>query len=162
MSNEEIKHESEGETIPSVRTMRGWLTLQRIVAIAMIVVNAIPMVFILKQFIPPLAIANVLFIIVLLLTWLRPRAGAIGIGVLSVLWMLLNLVNFSQVIPDITRPSETLFFLVTIAHLLLPVAGIVGFIGVLKSASDKIAYRTLGIIGAVMIGSLVFSLLVSL
>ena len=139
-----------------------WLTLQRTVAAAMIVVVAIPQVVIVQEFIPPLAVVGVLFAVALVLTWLRPRAAAVGVGVLAGLWMLLNLANFSQVIVDLVQPSATLFFMVTLAMLVLGIAGFVGLIGVLRGASGRIAVRTLQAGGAVLFGGLLLSLLASL
>lgn len=139
-----------------------WLALQRAVAIGMIVVLAAPMVLIARTFIPPLAIAGTLFAVALVLTWVRPRASAITIGLFASLWLLFQLLNLPQVVPDLTRPSATLFFLITVAMLVFGIAGLVGLVGVLRRLSGRIAVRTLQAVGAVMIGSVVFSLLAGL
>lgn len=139
-----------------------WLTLQRTVAAAMIVVVAVPQVVIVQEFIPQLTIAGVLFAVALALTWLRPRAAAVGVGVLAGLWMLLNLANFSQVVVDLVRPSATLFFMLTLTMLVLGVAGLVGLVGVVRRTSGRLAVRTLQAGGAVLFGGLLLSLLTGL
>lgn len=139
-----------------------WLTLQRVVAGGMLVVLATPMVVVLQRFIPPLAIAGVLFAVALGGTWLRPRAGAIGVGVLAGLWLLLQVANYTLVLADLTRPSETLFFMVTLGMLVVPAAGLVGLVGVLRGASGRIAVRTLQVVGVAMLGGLAVSLLAGL
>ena len=125
----------EGEepvrTTTQIEDVARWLTLQRIVAVGMIAVLAAPMVLIAQQFIPPLAITGLLFTVTLALTWVRPRAGAIGIGVLSGLWLLLQLVNYSLVIPDLVRPSATVSFFITLGMLVFGIAGVVGLVGVI-------------------------------
>lgn len=136
-----------------------WLLLLRTVAVGMIIVLAIPMVAILHQFIPPLGIAGLLFALMLVLTWLRPRIGAIGIGVLSGFWLFTQLVNLSQVIPDLTRPSVTFQFIVTVGMIVFSVAGLIGLVGVLREIPGHIARRTTQAIGVIMLGSLIFSVL---
>lgn len=96
---------------------------------------------------------------VLTLTWLRPRTGAIGVGVLAGLWLLLQLANLSMVIPDLTRPSATLFFLITLGML---VFGVAGLVGVLRRASGRIAVRTLQALFAEMLADGILSLLAGL
>lgn len=139
-----------------------WLLLQRVVAVGMIVVLATPMVVVLRQFIPPLAVATTLFAVALALTWFRPRAGAIGVGVLAGLWLLLQLANLSMVIPDLTRPSATLFFLITLGMIAFGVAGLVGLVGVLRRGSGRIAVRTVQLLAAVMLAGGALSLLTRL
>jgi hypothetical protein len=157
---------SEDQTTKTTTQAEGmdarWLTLQRTVAAAMIVVVAIPQVVIVQEFIPPLAIVGVLFVVALAFTWLRPRAAAVGVGALAGLWLLLNLANVSQVIVDLVRPSATLFFMVTLAMLVLGVAGLVGLVGVVRRTSGRLAVRTLQAGGAVLLGGLLLSLLADL
>lgn len=139
-----------------------WLNLHRTVAVGMIVVLAAPMVVVLRQLVPPLAVASVLFAVALAITWPRPRAGAIGVGVLAGLWLLLQLANLPRVIPDLTRPSATLSFLITLGMLVVPATGLVGLVGVLRHASGRTAVRTLQAAGAVLAGGVVLGLLAGL
>lgn len=139
-----------------------WVTLQRAVAIAMLVILAAPMVLIAQQIIPPLIVAGVLFAVALGLTWLRPRTGAIVVGVLAGLWLLLQLANFSLVISDLTQPSAMVSFLITLGMLVFGIAGVVGLAGVLRRMSGRIATRTLQASGAAMLGGLLLGLLASL
>jgi hypothetical protein len=139
-----------------------WLTLQRIVAVGMIAVLSAPMILITQQFIPPLAVTGLLFTVTLVLTWVRPKAGAIGIGVLSGLWLLLQLANYSLVIPDLVRPSATVSFFITLGMLVFGIAGVAGLVGVVRRMSGRIAIRTLQVVGIVLLGGFVLSLLVNL
>lgn len=139
-----------------------WVTLQRAVAVCMIVILAIPMVVFLERFVPPLGVASILFGLAFALTWIRPRIGAIGIGVLSALWLLTQVANYPRVIPDLTRPSETPFFFITIGMLVFSIAGVVGLIGVLRTSPGHIAVRTLQIAGIILVGSLLLSVLMNL
>ncbi|WP_227377963.1 hypothetical protein [Haladaptatus halobius] len=136
-----------------------WLTLQRAVALGMVIVVLIPMVIVLQQVIPPLAVAGVLFGTAFALTWRRPRAAALAIGVVSVLWLLFQLANFSQVFSILTLPSETLFFLATLSTLVLPIAGLVGLLGLVMELSDTLAIRTLQATGIVLLGGIAVALL---
>lgn len=136
-----------------------WLTLQRAVAIGMVIVVLIPMVIVLQQIIPPLAVAGVLFSTSFALTWFRPRAAALAIGVISALWLLFQLANFPQVLSILTLPSETLFFFATLSTLVLPIAGLVGLIGLVMDLSDTLAIRTLQATGIVLLGGIVVALL---
>ncbi|GAA5064010.1 hypothetical protein ACFFQF_18175 [Haladaptatus pallidirubidus] len=136
-----------------------WLTLQRAVAIGMVIVVLIPMVIVLQQVIPPLAVAGVLFGTAFVFTWLRPRAAALAIGVVSVLWLLFQLSNFSQVFSILTLPSETLFFLATLSTLVLPIAGLVGLLGLVMELSDTLAIRTLQATGIVLLCGIAVALL---
>ncbi len=136
-----------------------WLTLQRAVAVGMVVVVLIPMVVVLQQVIPPLAVAGVLFAGAFILTWLHPHAGALGVGGLSGLWLLWQLVNLPQVLPVLTQPSEAVFFLATLSTLVLPIAGLVGFVGLMTDLSDTFAIRTLQATGITLLGGIALALL---
>lgn len=136
-----------------------WLTLQRAVAVGMVVVVLLPMVVVLKQVIPPLAVAGVLFAGAFILTWLRPRAGALGIGGLSGLWLLWQSINLPQVLPVLMRPSEAVFFLATLSTFVLPIAGLVGFVGLMTDLSDTFAIRTLQATGITLLGGIALALL---
>lgn len=121
---------------PPARTTTGldrrWSTLQRTVALGMIFVLLVPMVFIARGFIAPLAVALVLFAVPLALSPFRPRASAIAIGAVSALWLVMQLANLPRVLPDLLRPHETLTFAVTAAMLVLPLAGVVGLVATLR------------------------------
>ncbi len=136
-----------------------WLTLQRAVAVGMVVFVLIPMVVVLQQVIPPLAVAGVLFAGAFILTWLRPRAGALGVGGLSGLWLLWQSVNLQQVLLVLTRPSEAVFFLATLSTLVLPIAGLVGLVGLMTDLSDTFAIRTLQATGITLLGGIALALL---
>lgn len=94
---------------------RRWLTLQRSVAAAMILLFAGVMAGIQQTLIPPLAVAGLLFAVPLGLTGTWPRASAIGIGAVSTVWLLLQVVNWQQVAPDLARPDVTILFTPTVA-----------------------------------------------
>lgn len=136
-----------------------WITLQRVVAAAMIVTVSAPMVLVVGDIIPPLLIAGVLFAGGLALTWSRPRAGTIAVGVLTGVWMLLVLANPVLATDDLARPSMTVFFMMSLGMIVLPVVGLVGLVGVLRRASGRIAVRTLQALGIVLLGGLVLSVL---
>lgn len=115
-----------------VRIVRRWARFQAGVAGGMIVVLALPMVAISRAFLPPLAIAVALFAIPLGLMTVRPRASAIAVGVLSAVWLLLQLANLPRVAPDLMRPEATLNFLVTLGMVVLPLAGVAGLVGTVR------------------------------
>lgn len=150
---------TEPERSPvAVDTIDGrWVTLQRTVAVCMVVVLALPMVLFLEQFVPPLGVVSMLFALAFVLTWVRPRAGAIGIGVLSGFWLVTQVANYSLVIPDLMRPSETRFFLITLGMIVFSTAGVVGLVGAVRAFPGHIAVRTLQAVGVILVGSVTFS-----
>ena len=138
-----------------------WVTLQGSVAAGMILVLILPMAFIVRAFIPPLAIAVGLFAIPLALMPSRPRASAIAVGVFSAAWLLLQLMNLEMVIPDLLRPEATLQFIAALGMLVLPLTGVVGLLGTTFRAPETMATRVLrasaiilvvGVLGASGIG----------
>lgn len=139
-----------------------WITLQRAVAICMIIVLAIPMIVFVEQVIPPLGIASILFGLAFVGTWIRPREAAIGIGIVSSFWLVTQVANYQQVVPDLLRPEQSLFFLTAVGMIAFSAAGVIGLIGVVKSISGNVAIRTLQMVGLIMVGSLLFSILSSL
>lgn len=138
-----------------------WLTLQRTVAVAMIVVLATPMVVVLQRLVPMLAAMGGLFAVSLGLTWIRPRTGAIGVGVLATVWLVLQLSNYSLVVTDLIRPSATLSFMISLGMVVVPTIGLIGLLGVLRHASGQFATRTLQAGGIVLLGGGLLSLLAS-
>ncbi len=157
----DTKTEETAQTVAESQDAQ-WLTLQRAVAAGMIVVLATPMVAVRQQLFPPLVVTGALFAVMLGLTWLRPRVAAGSIGVLAGLWLLLQFANLALVIPDLARPSATLPFMITLGMLVVPAAGLVGLIGVLRRASGRIAERTLQAGVTAMLCGLIVSLLAGL
>lgn len=136
-----------------------WLLLQRTVAAAMIVTLLSPMLVVVQRLIPPLAVPAVLFALLLALTTWRPRGSAIAIGSLSGVWLLLQVANLSRVVPDLLRPEDTIGFVITVAMLVVPVAGGVGLVGMLRRASGRFASATLatagGLLGSALLGGVI-------
>lgn len=128
----------------------------------MIVVLVIPMVLFFERVIPPLGIASALFGLAFIGTWIRPREAGISVGIFSALWMVGQIVNYQQVVPDLLRPEQSLFFMITVGMIVFCAAGIIGLVGLLKIISGTIAIRTLQIGGLIMVGSLLLSILVRL
>jgi plastocyanin len=120
-----------------------WLMLQRSVAIGMIVAFAAVMGLVAQAVVPPLAIGAIAFALPLVLMRSRPKGAAIAIGVLSVLWVLFTLPVPGAVIDDLLQPEEVVEFMVTLALLVLPLAGVVGLIGILRRSAAVIATRTM-------------------
>lgn len=139
-----------------------WVTLQRSVAVGMIVVLAAPMVLVASRVIPPLLVPAGLFALGLGITWLRPRGGAIGIGVLSALWLVSQILNVSRVLPELTRPSATVPFLITLGMVTIPAAGAAGLAGALRRASGHVAVRTLQALSAILAVGVVVAVVAAL
>lgn len=81
----------------------------------------------------------------------KVEKGAIGVGILAGLWLMLQMANLSMVVPDLTRPSATLFFLITLGMIAFGVADLVGLVGVLRRAPGRIAVRTVQLLDIVML-----------
>lgn len=100
-----------------------WLPVQQGVAVTIFVTFAAFQLIVNRTVIPPLAIVMVLFLIAGLTTLRRPRAGAIAVGVLS----LLSLLAF---IPDIVRdlrdPASAFTFVLTGTATVAVVIGTIG------------------------------------
>lgn len=118
---------------------RRWVRLQRLVAAGEIVVFAAIMLFVRGQFIPPLAIASVLFASTAAVTLAAPRAGTIAVGLVSALWLGLNMAFASQVIPDLLAIGVTQIFVPTFAMNVLAAAGVIGLAGALRRAGGTVA-----------------------
>lgn len=129
----------------------GWVTVQRFVAGALIATFVYIMAFVAQAFVGPLAAFAAVFAIPLALTWWRRRGPAIAIGVLAAIWLLLQIVNASQVLPDLTDPAATGSFIGTFPQVVVPIAGIVGLVGLVRRASATTATRTLQVTGAVLV-----------
>lgn len=119
----------------------GWVTLLRSVAAAMILTYGFVMVFLARSLVPPLAVGAALFAVALVATLVRPRGAAIAVGVLSVVWLVLDLANAPQVVAGLLRPSTPLQFIPPFAFVLVPLTGTVGLIGLLTRARDDLAGR---------------------
>ncbi len=120
---------------------RRWFRLQGSVATGMILA-LITMMAISQEFIRPFAVEIALFGIPLALMRARPRAAAIWIGIVSALRALFSLLN-PTLVDDLTYPADTGLFIVTVAMVVLPLAGVIGLVGVLRRASGRAADRTL-------------------
>ncbi|MBA2528680.1 MAG: cupredoxin domain-containing protein [Euzebyales bacterium] len=128
-----------------------WVTLQRSVATAMIAAFGFIMAFVARAFVPPLAVAGVLFAVPLALSGWRRRGPAIAIGVLAAIWLLFQVANAAMVVPDLADPADTAAFILTFAVIAVPVAGVVGLVGLLRRASGSVATRTLQTAGAAIV-----------
>jgi plastocyanin len=128
---------------------RRWFRLQGSVATGMILA-LITMMAISQEFIRPFAVEIALFGIPLALMRARPRAAAIWIGIVSALRALFSLLN-PTLVEDLTYPADTGLFIVTVAMVVLPLAGVIGLVGVLRRASGRAAGRTLQGAGALVL-----------
>lgn len=128
---------------------RRWFRLQGSVATGMILA-LITMMAISQEFIRPFAVEIALFGIPLALMRARPRAAAIWIGIVSALRALFSLLN-PTLVDDLTYPADTGLFIVTVATVVLPLAGVIGLVGVLRRASGRAAGRTLQGAGALVL-----------
>lgn len=128
---------------------RRWFRLQGSVAAGMILA-LITMMAISQEFIRPFAVEIALFGIPLALMRARPRAAAIWIGIVSALRALFSLLN-PTLVEDLTYPADTGLFIVTVAMVVLPLAGVIGLVGVLRRASGRAAGRTLQGAGALVL-----------
>ncbi len=132
-----------------------WLTLQRAVAVGMILTFVAVLLLAPHLLDVPLAPAT-LFAVALALTWWRPRGAAIGIGILAALWLLTQIVTIRALLPDLARPDNTQLFVITLAMLVVPIAGVGGLVGLLRRRSGRIATTVLQATGLVMLaGALV-------
>lgn len=119
-----------------------WVRLQRFVALGEVAVFAGIMLFVRGQFIPPLAVASLLFAAGAAATLRVRRAGAIAVGAISTLWLGSNIAFASQVIPDLLAIEVTEIFLPTFAMNVLAAAGVVGLVGALRRAQGTVAATT--------------------
>lgn len=132
-----------------------WLTLQRSVAVGMILTFVAVLLLAPQLLGVPLVPAG-LFALALALTWWRPRSAAIGIGILATLWLLTQMVTIRALLPDLARPDDTELFVITLAMLVVPIAGAGGLVGLLRRGSGRIATTVLQAMGLVVLaGALV-------
>lgn len=142
------------EPPPTVVTDR-WVGLQRGVAVGMVLTFVAVLVVAPELLDVPLAPAA-LFAVALALTWWRPRGAAIAIGVLASLWLVTQVVTIGALLPDLARPQDTALFVVTLAMLVVPAAGVVGLVGMLRRSSGHVATNVLRGTGLVLLaGALV-------
>lgn len=138
-----MRTDSFTDQTPATRSLdRRWVRLQRAIAVGEIIVFAGIMLFVQGRFIPPLAMAAGLFAAGALLSLRAPRAGAITVGVISILWLGLNIAFASQVIPDLLAVAVTEIFVPTFAMNVLAAAGSVGLVGSVRRASGTAAAST--------------------
>lgn len=131
-----------------------WIRLQQVVAIGEIAVFAGIMLLVRGRFIPPLAMASMLFAAGAAVTLRAARAGAITVGLVSTLWLGLNLAFASQVVPDLLAIQVTEIFLPTFAMNVLAAAGVVGLAGSLRRAGGTVAAVTRNVaLGLVLLGA---------
>lgn len=129
---------------------RRWLTLQRGVAVGMILTFVAVLLLAPHLLGVPLVPAS-LFAVALALTWWRPRGAAIGIGILAALWLLTQIVTIRALLPDLARPDDTSLFVITLAMLVVPIAGVAGLIGLLRRGSGRLATTVLQAMGLVVL-----------
>ncbi|MGH3649946.1 MAG: plastocyanin/azurin family copper-binding protein [Acidimicrobiia bacterium] len=127
-----------------------WVLLQAVVATGIILTVILVMTVVADRIIPPLVVIAAVYLVGLGLIRIRPRIGAITIGVLATLQVISNVVNISQVIDGLTTPSLAGDFLVTIVFQVLPIAGIVGLIGTLRNIQGGVAIRVLAGAGVLL------------
>ncbi|HEX2028297.1 MAG TPA: hypothetical protein VHF25_09900 [Nitriliruptorales bacterium] len=97
-----------------------------------------------------------LFAVALALTGWRPLGAAIAIGVLATLWLATQVVTIRALLPDLARPQDTALFVITLAMLIVPTAGAVALVGMLRRCSGHIATIVLQGTGLVLLaGALV-------
>ncbi|MBA2317678.1 MAG: hypothetical protein H0V93_07865 [Euzebyales bacterium] len=118
---------------------RRWVVLQAVVAAGMIASFAAVMLVIAGEVVVPLAVGAVLFAVPLAMLAVRPRPAAVAIGVVSTLWLLLNIGQIGAVLDGLARPTATADFLVTLAMQVFSVAGVIGLVGSLRRAPGRVA-----------------------
>lgn len=149
---------------PTATTTRGrqWLRLQRGVAAGQILVFLGIMLLVRGQYIPPLAIAAGLFAAGAILSRFTARMGAIAIGVMSALWLAMNVAFSAQVVPDLRAVAVTEIFVPTFAMNVLALAGTIGLVGTLRRAPGKVATSTMRVAVALMAAGTVMSIVARL
>jgi plastocyanin len=98
--------------------------------------------------IPPLIVQEVLLAVGLVLLVLHPRLGAITLGVLAVLSLLVNL---PFIVGDLVHPESFWSFVPSAIATLAGLVGAIGLVGVLRRSGGGPA----GIVGAVAIAAVV-------
>ena len=98
--------------------------------------------------IPPLVVFAALLVIGMVLLVIRPRIGAITVGVLAVLMVLVNL---PFIVSDLPHPESFWSFVPTAVALIAGLAGAVALVAVLRRAPGGPA----GIVGVVAVVALV-------
>lgn len=138
---------------------RRWVRLQRLVATGEVVVFVAIMLLVRGRFIPPLAIASLLFAAGATVTVRWARAGAIVVGLMSTLWLGLNIAFASQVIPDLLAIEVTEIFVPTFAMNVLAGAGVMGMVGALRRVRGGVAavtqFATVAIVAVATVASVV-------
>jgi plastocyanin len=131
-----------GEQPPVAVTDPRWLSLQRGVAAGMVLIF-VAVLLLAPQILDVPLVPAALFAVAFALTGWRPRGGAIAIGVLATLWLVTQVVTIRALLPDLARPQDTALFVITLAMLIVPTAGVVGLVGMLRRSSGHIATRVL-------------------
>lgn len=132
-----------------------WLSLQRGVAVGM-VLTFVAVLLLAPQILDVPLVPAALFAVALALTWWRPRGAAIAVGVLATLWLVTQVVTIRALLPDLARPQDTALFVITLAMLIVPTAGAVALVGMLRRSSGHIATIVLQGTGLVLLaGALV-------
>lgn len=122
------------------RQLLFWVGLaQLVVAIAVLVVNA--------AFIPPVALFAVAFVVGLVLLARPGKAGPVMLGVLSVLFVV---VNVPFVVDDLAHPDSFATFFPAAVGIVAGIAGGVGLVGFRRRWSVRAAART-GLVSAVVL-----------
>lgn len=143
------------EQPPIALTDLRWLGLQRGVAVGMIL-TFVAVLLLAPQILDVPLVPAALFAVALALTWWRSGGAAIAIGVLASLWLVTQVVTIGALLPDLARPQDTAVFVFTLAMLIVPTAGVVGLVGMLRRSSGHIATIVLGGTGVLLLaGALV-------
>ena len=103
------------------------------------------------EVIPPLVVLPVLFGVGLVLLVVRPRPGAIAVGVLAV---LMTLANLAHLVPDLGHPESFWSFLTSAVAVVGSIVGAVALVAVLRR-TDGGAAPYLGVVGGVVLIALV-------
>lgn len=138
------------EPPPVVVTDPRWLGLQRGVAVGM-VLTFVAVLLLAPEILDVPLVPAALFAVALTLTLWRPRGAAIAIGVLATLWLVTQVVTIGALLPDLARPQDTALFVITLAMLIVPTAGAVGLVGMLRRSSGHIATIVLQGTGLVLV-----------
>lgn len=135
---------------PAAATDLRWVSLQRGVAVGMVLTFVAVLLLAPERLDVPLVPAA-LFTVALALTWWRPRGAAIAIGELATLWLVTQLVTIRALLPDLARPQDAALFATTLAMLTIPTAGVVGLVGMLRRSAGHIATIVLKGTGLVLL-----------
>lgn len=137
---------------------RSWVLLQSVVALG-IILDVVVVMGLTRRISPPLITIGLIYAGCLVLMKSRPGAGAIAIGAVSLLQLVLNLVDSGSLAESLSDPSNAGEFLMTAVSLVLSLCGGAGLIGLVLRAGHGAARSVYLVGGALLALALLASLL---